>query len=161
MLSPHRKHCLALLVVCYAAVVACGGSGASGTSSGMNREQALARVREVVDATRRDVLASLQGDLMPARETACTDRVGRPDGTSNVPYGFRFNVRDADDPSGLIEKIAERWRSQGFDIKRGGVGTPIPSVYAYDGDYEYSAAVDRANPTITMTLGGVTPCLPS
>jgi len=159
VLAAPRLRLLALGAAVLTAVLPAAGCGVGDSDQSESLSDSKRRVAGLIDATVEATLREFD-DLKPAEYASTPCREGGGSGGPTGDYvasgGIRVGVGKADHEE-LVQRVAEHWRKEGFDV-----GPPekigrLPAVFARTEDYKLSFSVIRPDRAELAASGG--PCL--
>lgn len=131
----------------------------SESTSAKNVEEALIRVKAMVDATAEVVAVGFRLEPDPRWEaTGCENASGNNDGTVTAPYNLKFALPDGTDIAALFDKTRIYWQQHGYQVSDVDLSIGDPAMEA--DLHEYKLALHVVKKTKMAYLGGDTPCLP-
>ena len=128
------------------------------TSKARTVEEALTRVKAMVDATAVAVAEGFHLEPDKGEPVGCEDASGNDVGTITAPYNLKFALPEGTDLGALFDRARTYWRRHGYNVSDVDLKIFDPRMHATQGDYELTLHVV---PSQHMAyLGGDTPCLP-
>ncbi|MGH8904699.1 MAG: hypothetical protein ACRDYA_24215 [Egibacteraceae bacterium] len=124
----------------------------------MNAEEALNRVRELVDATLTEVApnAKLTPDSV-AGGVPCENSLTGHTGQNVYDYGFSFPAPDEATGERLVREAARFWNKRGHKVR--GVPDDPSSPVIFTGEDGFNYQFIFARRTLSVSVGGSTPCV--
>jgi hypothetical protein len=153
-----RLHAL-LVTILVAVLSACGGEqGLSTQEKAMNADEALSRVKELVDATLAEVAPNAK--LTPesvAEGVPCENSLTGRTGQIVYDYGYSFSVADEATGERLVKEAAKFWNAHNHDV-RGVLDDPSsPVIFTSEDGFNYEFVFSRQS--LHVSIVGSTPCV--
>jgi hypothetical protein len=143
-------------IVLAATLVACVSS--TQKEKAMTAEEALGRVKELVDATLSQVAPN--AELTPeavSGGTTCESNVGSPTAQRSYGYIFSFPVPDEATGDQVLRKAAKFWGQKAHQV--GGDLNDDHSPFIHIGEDGFNFMATFARQTLRASVGGSTPCV--
>lgn len=123
-------------------------------------EQAVARVRSLVEETADEVLPGLPRTPKPYNEDPrpCFDAVGAETEETQTQWGVEIGLDPDADASAIIRRTSEYWTSKGYPVNDNHARGDPPALFLQEEGYSYQMLVNTE--AGAAFLGGNTPCFP-